>query len=242
MQKTAQFSTFTKISTKTEQVKILVIEDDNETADYLVNGLRERGHVADRASEGHQGLVLGCDKSYDVIVLDRMLPNLDGISVLKALRAAGVKTPVLFLTAMGSIEDRVGGLEAGGDDYLVKPFAFSELYARLNSLLRRPPLAEEVTKYKVGELELNLLDRTAKRAGQTLDLHPTEFRLLEYLMKNAGKIVTRTMLLESVWEFHFDPKTNIVETHVSRLRSKIDREFAHEMLKTVRGAGYKLDA
>lgn len=223
-------------------MKFLVIEDDKETADYLIQGLKERGHVADLASEGHQGLLLGCDKSYDVIVLDRMLPQLDGIGVLKALRAAGVKTPVLFLTAMGGIEDRVQGLEAGGDDYLLKPFAFSELYARLQTLARRPPLAEVSTRYQVGSLELDLLERTAKREGKILELQPTEFRLLEYLMKNAGKIVTRTMLLESVWDFHFDPKTNIVETHISRLRTKIDRDFDHEMLKTIRGAGYKLDA
>lgn len=224
-------------------MKVLVIEDNTETADYIARGLRERGHVADVAADGHDGLFLARDGGYDVIVLDRMMPKLDGLSLLKVLREGGLRTPVLFLTALGSIEDRVAGLEAGGDDYLVKPFAFAELYARVMSLARRPPLSKEIeTSFKCGELEINLVQREVRRAGRLIDVHPTEFRLLEYLMRNQGRIVTRTMLLENVWEFHFDPKTNIVETHISRLRSKVDRDFGKEMIKTIRGAGYKLEA
>lgn len=223
-------------------MKILVIEDDNETAEYVAKGLRERGHTADIAADGFDGLFLAKESTYDILVLDRMLPKLDGLSILKTLRESGIKTPVLFLTAMGSIEDRVKGLESGGDDYLVKPFAFSELYARVISLARRPPLNEVQTKLVVGGLEIDLINRTVLRNGTSIELQPTEFRLLEYLMRNAGRIVTRTMLLEAVWQFNFDPKTNIVETHISRLRSKIEKGFEHEMLKTVRGSGYKLDA
>ena len=223
-------------------VKILIIEDDKETASYLSQGLRERGHVSDVVSDGHEGLFMARDNQYDVIVLDRMLPRMDGLTLLKTLRQSGMKTPTLFLTAMGSIEDRVQGLESGGDDYLVKPFAFSEFYARIMSLARRPPLNEQQTVLQVGDLTLDLLQRSAKRGGNAIELQPTEFRLLEYFMKNSGRIVTRTMLLEAVWEFHFDPKTNIVETHVSRLRSKIDKGFPVELLKTVRGSGYRLEA
>lgn len=224
-------------------MKVLVVEDNQETAEYIVKGLHERGHVADLATDGHDGLFLAREGSYDVIVLDRMVPRMDGLSLLKVLRASEIRTPILFLTALGSLEDRVAGLEAGGDDYLVKPFAFAELYARLNSLARRPPLAKESeSKFVCGELEINLMDRTVARAGRRIEVHPTEFRLLEYLMRHAGKIVTRTMLLEKVWQFHFDPKTNIVETHISRLRAKIDRDFDTEMIKTVRGAGYKIES
>ncbi|RYZ69540.1 MAG: response regulator transcription factor, partial [Proteobacteria bacterium] len=178
------------------------------------------------------------------IILDRMLPHLDGMSLLKLLRSSNITTPVLFLTALGSLEDRVQGLESGGDDYLVKPFAFSELYARVHSLARRAPLNKEniETKIKCADLEMDLIERSVRRAGQLIELQPTEFRLLEYLLKNAGRIVTRTMLLETVWDFHFDPKTNVVETHISRLRAKIDRGFATEIIKTIRGAGYKIDA
>lgn len=220
-------------------MRLLVVEDDPETADYVTRGLREHGHVADHAANGHDGLMLGTEEKYDVLIIDRMLPKLDGLALLKTLRESGVKTPALFLTAMGSIEDRVKGLEAG-DDYLVKPFAFAELYARVCSLSRRPPLEAQETVLRVSDLEVDLLRRHVKRGGQAIALQPTEFRLLEYLMRHTGKLVTRTMLLESVWDFHFDPKTNIVETHISRLRAKIDRGFETELLKTVRGAGYML--
>jgi two-component system, OmpR family, response regulator len=224
-------------------VKILVVEDDQETRDYIARSLKERGHSAELAGTGPEGLSLAKEGVYDVIVLDRMMPGIDGLSLLKELRGSGLRTPVLFLTSLGSLEDRVQGLEMGGDDYLVKPFAFPELYARLQSLARRPPLAKELeTELRCGDLELRLLERSVFRAGKRIELHPTEFRLLEYLMRHSGRVVTRSMLLENVWQFHFDPKTNVVETHISRLRSKIDRGFERELLKTVRGAGYKIDA
>ena len=224
-------------------MKILIIEDNKETYDYIAKGLRERGDICDGAVDGHEGLFMARDGSYDVIVLDRMIPHLDGFSLLKVLRSSNIQTPVIFLTALGTLEDRVAGLESGADDYLVKPFAFAELYARIVSLARRPPIAKEFEiSLRCGELELNLVERTVMRAGKQIEVHPTEFRLLEYLMRHAGKIVTRTMLLENVWHFHFDPKTNVVETHISRLRSKVDRDFDHEIIKTIRGAGYKIDA
>ena len=221
-------------------MRLLVVEDDAETAGYVLRGLREHGHVADHAKDGHDGLMLAGEGKYDVLVIDRMLPKLDGLALLKTLREGGVKTPALFLTAMGSVEDRVRGLEAG-DDYLVKPFAFAELYARVRSLSRRPPLEAPETALRVADLEMDLLRRRVTRAGQPIVLLPTEFRLLEYLLRHAGRVVTRTMLLESVWGFHFEPKTNIVETHVSRLRAKMDRGFGQEMIKTVRGSGYMVD-
>jgi two-component system, OmpR family, response regulator len=223
-------------------MKVLLIEDDARTSAYLQRGLEEHGHVIDVAAEGRHGLFLAAGETYDVIVVDRMLPGLDGLGVVKTLRGAGVTTPVLFLTTMGGINDRVEGLEAGGDDYLVKPFAFSELLARVNALARRPPMAQVPTVLKVADLEMDLIGRKVRRAGQEVDLQPREFRLLEYLMRNAGRVVTRTMLLEHVWEFHFEPKTNIVETHISRLRSKIDKGFDTELLETVRGSGYQLRA
>lgn len=223
-------------------MKLLLVEDDAEMAAFILQSLKEHGHAVDHAKDGHEGLMLAGDGQYDVLIIDRMLPKLDGLSLLKALRSSGVKTPVLFLTAMGSLNDRVGGFDAGGDDYLVKPFAFAELYARLQSLARRPQLQDTATTMTAGDLEIDLLKRTVMRAGQAIALQPTEFRLLEFLMRHAGKTVTRTMLLEGVWEFHFDPKTNIVETHISRLRSKVDRGFAKERIKTVRGAGYMIDA
>ena len=222
-------------------MRFLVVEDDVETADYVLRGLREHGHVADHAKDGHDGLMLAGEENYDILIIDRMLPRLDGLTLLKILREGNVKTPALFLTAMGSIEDRVRGLEAG-DDYLVKPFAFAELYARVRSLSRRPPLAAPETMLRAANLEMDLLRRCVTRAGQLIVLQPTEFRLLEYLLRHEGRVVTRTMLLESVWEFHFDPKTNIVETHVSRLRAKVDRGFGQDLIKTVRGSGYMLDA
>ena len=222
-------------------MRLLVVEDDIETASYVLRGLREHGHVADHGKDGHNGLMLAGEGKYDVLIIDRMLPKLDGLTLLKTLRAGGVKTPALFLTAMGSVEDRVRGLEAG-DDYLVKPFAFAELYARILSLSRRPPLEAPETALRAADLEMDLLRRRVTRAGQSIVLLPTEFRLLEYLLRHAGRVVTRTMLLESVWDFHFEPKTNVVETHISRLRAKVDRGFGQELIKTVRGSGYIIDA
>jgi two-component system, OmpR family, response regulator len=223
-------------------MKILVIEDDTETRNYLVNGLEEEGHVVDHAACGRDGLFLAASEPYDVIVVDRMLPGLDGLGVVKTIRGAGVKAPVLFLTALGGIDDRVTGLNAGGDDYLVKPFAFSELVARINALARRPTLTRDETVLHAGDLEMDLLKRTVSRQGQGIDLQPREFRLLEYLMRHAGQVVTRTMLLEHVWDFHFDPRTSVVETHISRLRSKLDIGDGRDTIQTVRGAGYCLRA
>ena len=223
-------------------MKILIIEDDPETAAYIVNGLKEHGHTVDHAPNGRDGLFLAAGESYDVLIVDRMLPGLDGLGIVKTIRGAGVKTPVLFLTTLGGIDDRVEGLEAGGDDYLVKPFAFAELLARVNALARRPPMTTVETTLRVADLEMDLLKRTVVRAGRRIDLQPQEFKLLEYLMRHAGRVVTRTMLLEHVWDFHFDPQTSVVETHVSRLRGKIDRGFGAELIHTVRGSGYCLRA
>jgi two-component system OmpR family response regulator len=221
-------------------MKLLLVEDDKEAAAYLKRALSEAGHTVDYAATGREGLMLAAAETYDVIVLDRMLPQIDGLAILRTIRASGVKTPVLLLTALGGIDDRVEGLEAGGDDYLVKPFAFAELQARVNALARRPPPQEEPATLQVSDLTLNRLKRTVIRAGARVELQPREFQLLEYLMRHAGRVVTRTMLLESVWDFHFDPKTNIVETHMSRLRSKVDRGQRHDLIHTVRGAGYCL--
>ncbi len=229
-------------TSQVKPMKILLIEDDAETASYIVKGLREHGHVVDHAENGRDGLFLAAGEPYDVVIVDRMLPGIDGLSIVKTVRGAGVKAPVLFLTTMGSVADRVQGLAAGGDDYLVKPFAFAELLARVDALGRRPPLTKIETTLNVADLEMDLLKRTVVRAGQAIDLQPQEFKLLEYLMRNAGRIVTRTMLLENVWEFHFDPKTSVVETHISRLRAKIDREFAIALIHTIRGSGYCLRA
>src|SRR5579863_1088383 len=219
------------------RMKILVIEDDRETADYLAKGLGEAGHTVDRAANGRDGLFLAGHESYDLLIVDRMLPGTDGLSIVRAMRGAGIETPVLFLTTRSSIEDRVAGLDAGVDDYLVKPFAFAELLARVSALGRRPRQAVLETMLRVGDLELDLAARTARRAGRRVDLQPREYRLLEYLMRHAGQIVTRAMLLEHVWDFHFDPQTSVVEVHISRLRSKIDRGFASELIHTIRGAG-----
>jgi two-component system OmpR family response regulator len=223
-------------------MKILVIEDDKQTADYVVGGFAEEGHDIDHSGSGPNGLELACTRDYDVMIVDRMLPGLDGLSIVRALRSSGRDTPVIFLTAVGGVDDRVEGLEAGADDYLLKPFAFSELLARVNALCRRAPSRKEETALKVGPLEMNLIARTVVREGVAIDLQPKEFRLLEYLMRNRGRVLTRTMLLERVWDFHFDPKTNVVETHVSRLRSKVDKPFEKEMIRTIRGAGYSLNA
>lgn len=222
-------------------MKVLIIEDDAETAAYILRGLKEKGHVADHAADGRDGLLMAGDGGYDVLIVDRMLPGLDGLGVVRTLRGAGVKSPVLFLTALRGVGDRVQGLEAGGDDYLLKPFAFAELMARLSALARRPPLSDVPTSLTVADLHLDLMRRTATRAGERIELQPREFLLLEFLLRHADRVVTRTMLLEGVWEFHFDPKTNIVETHISRLRSKLSRGGRDpELIHTVRGAGYVL--
>lgn len=223
-------------------MKILVVEDDPETAAFIARGLKEHGHVVDIATDGRDGLLQASGGEYDVLIVDRMLPGLDGLGVVRTLRAAGTRTPVLFLTAIGGVSDRVEGLDVGGDDYLVKPFAFAELNARVSALGRRPALPEVTTALRVGDLEMDLLTRRVTRAGLEIDLQPQEFRLLEFLMRHSDRVVTRTMLLESVWGFHFDPRTSVVETHISRLRAKIDREFPHPLLHTIRGSGYSLRA
>jgi two-component system OmpR family response regulator len=221
-------------------MRILVVEDDADTLGFISRGLHEQGHTVDTAADGREGLFLATSATFDIIVVDRMLPALDGLSLVKMIRAGGVRTPVLFLTTMAGIDDRVAGLDAGADDYLVKPFAFAELRARVDALARRPASTETVTVLRVADLEMDLIRRTVTRAGRRIDLQAREFQLLEYLMRHAGRVVTRTMLLENVWEFHFDPQTTVVETHVSRLRSKIDRGFGEELVHTVRGAGYTL--
>jgi two-component system, OmpR family, response regulator len=223
-------------------MKLLIIEDDHETASYLRKGLSESGYTVDRAGDGREGLFMASAGGYDAIVLDRMLPGIDGLALLGALRAAEIRTPALILSALGSVDDRVKGLRAGGDDYLVKPFAFSELLARIEALLRRGAAAPATTTLRVADLELDLLTRTVRRGGKTIDLLPREFRLLEYMMRNSGQVVTRTMLLEHVWDYHFDPQTNVIDVHVSRLRQKIDKNFERTLLHTVRGAGYCLRA
>lgn len=223
-------------------MKILVVEDDRDNAEFILNGLGALGHGVDWEEAGTDGLDRALTERYDAVVLDRMLPRLDGLSMVKAMRAAGVATPVLFLTNLSGLDDRVEGLDAGGDDYLVKPFAFSELLARLAALARRPPLADERTVLTIDDLEMDLIRRTVRRGGQMIELLPREFRLLEFLMRSEGRIVTRTMLLEGVWDFHFDPKTNIVETHMSRLRAKIDRGRKVALIHTLRGVGYSLRA
>ncbi|MCF6112170.1 response regulator transcription factor [Mesorhizobium muleiense] len=223
-------------------MRILFIEDDNKTAERVARGLAEAGHVCDVLTDGEDGLFHALRESYDVLVVDRMLPSMDGLSLVRSLRAAGRKTPVLFLTSVGGIDDRVEGLEAGGDDYLVKPFAFSELLARVNALARRPPPVSEQTALQVADLRMDLIRRRVMRGGTEIELQPREFTLLEVLMRNEGRVVTRTMLLERVWDFHFDPKTSVVETHMSRLRAKIDRPFGTPLLHTVRNVGYSLHA
>lgn len=222
-------------------MKILLIEDDHETAGHIVHALASQGHSVEQAHDGIAGLAQARAGEHSALIVDRMLPGMDGLSLVKQLRAEGRQTPVLFLTTMSGLDDRVEGLEGGGDDYLVKPFAFSELLARVNAITRRHGESEP-TRLRAADLEMDLIRRTASRGGKSIDLQPQEFRLLEYLLRNVGRVVTRTMLLENVWDLHFDPRTNIVETHLSRLRSKIDRGFGAELIHTVRGEGYILRA
>lgn len=223
-------------------MRILLIEDDTKLADYVSRGFSEAGHLCDVLGNGQDGLFQATREPYDVLIVDRMLPGLDGLSMVKAIRAAGNKTPLIFLTSIGGVDDRVEGLEAGGDDYLVKPFAFSELAARVVALARRPTVQTEQTVLKVHDLEFDLIRRRVTRAGQHIDLQPKEFALLEVLMRAEGRILTRTMLLERVWNYHFDPQTSVVETHMSRLRAKIDKPFEVALLQTVRSTGYSLHA
>lgn len=223
-------------------MKILLIEDDDETAEFISRGLKEQGDVIDRASTARDGMFLAGDGQYDVLIVDRLLPGMDGLNAVKLLREADVATPVLFLSALSGIDERIRGLDAGGDDYLVKPFAFSELTARLRALVRRQPLNPQNGVLRVGELTLDRLTRRVERTGAGIELQPREFRLLEYLMLHAGEVVTRTMLLEHVWDYHFEPKTSVVETHMSRLRAKVDKPFGGELIRTVRGAGYVIAA
>ena len=221
-------------------MRILVIEDDKDAATWLVRGLKESGHVADLATDGEEGFALASDGDYDVLIIDRMLPKRDGLSVIRSLRADGSSTPALILSALSDVDERVKGLRAGGDDYLAKPYAFAELLARVEGLGRRKAGAAVETRLKACDLEMDLLSRTVTREGKPILLQPREFKLLEYLMRHAGQIVTRTMLLENVWDYHFDPQTNVIDVHVSRLRSKIDKGFDEPILQTVRGAGYMI--
>ncbi len=223
-------------------MRILLVEDDKETSAYLRAGLQEEGFLVTCSFNGREGLFLASTSDFDLLIVDRMLPQLDGLSSGSHVALGHVETPVLFLTTMSGVDDRVTGLNAGGDDYLVKPFAFSELVARVNALSRRPRGLSEQTSFRVADLELDLISRSVKRAGVEITLQPREYRLLEYLMRHAGEVVTRTMLLEKVWDYHFDPQTNVVESQLSRLRNKIDRGFPHELIHTIRGAGYTLRA
>jgi len=227
---------------KQEQpMRILVVEDDKDAASYIAKALGEAGHVVDVAADGEEALNLA-NEAHEVMIVDRMMPKLDGIAMVEQLRAEGSATPVLFLSALGKVDDRVAGLQAGGDDYLVKPFAMAELLARVEALGRRKGTPETQTKLTCGDLEMDLISRDVTRGGQKIDLQPREFKLLEYLLRNAGRVVTRSMLLENVWDYHFDPQTNVIDVHISRLRGKIDKGFDLPLLETVRGAGYRLHA
>jgi two-component system OmpR family response regulator len=223
-------------------MRILIVEDDREAADAMERGLTEAGNVCTRAADGEEGLAAARDAEFDVMIVDRMMPKMNGVQLIETLRREGDQTPVLFLSALGEVGDRVAGLQAGGDDYLVKPYAFAELIARVEALARRRETGSVQTLLRVGELEMDLIGRTVSRQGKEIDLQPREFQLLEFMMRHAGQSVTRTMLLEKVWEYHFDPQTNVIDVHISRLRSKIDKGFDRPMLQTVRGAGYRLDA
>lgn len=226
-------------------MRILIVEDDREAAAYLIKAFREGGHAADHAADGLEGYAMAREGDYDVLIVDRMLPKLDGLSLIRSLREQKVQTPVLILSALGQVDDRVKGLRAGGDDYLPKPYAFSELLARVEVLARRRSAAAspgEPTAYQVGDLELDRLSHRVTRSGQEIVLQPREYRLLEYLIKHAGQVVTRTMLLEHVWDYHFDPQTNVIDVHVSRLRAKVDKGFDRPLIHTIRGAGYMVRA
>ena len=223
-------------------MRLLLIEDDADVAAYIDKGLGEAGHTVDLARDGKNGLGLATTEDYDVMIIDRMLPGVDGLSIVKSVRAAEIHTPILILSALGEVDDRVEGLKAGADDYLTKPFAFSELDARIEVLQRRSTAGLNMdTRLKVGDLELDQLSRSASRAGRAIELQPREYRLLDYLMRHTGQVVTRTMLLEHVWDYHFDPQTNVIDVHISRLRSKIDKDFDTPLLHTVRGAGYMIN-
>ncbi len=221
-------------------MRVLIIEDDQKTASYLAKALKESGHSAEIAEDGDTGLAAARSAHFDVMIIDRMLPKRDGLSLIRELRAEGCRTPALVLSALGAVDDRVQGLRAGGDDYLAKPFAYSELLARIEALVRRASPEESAARYVVEDLVLDRLSHKVMRGGQPIALQPREYRLLEYLMKNAGQVVTRTMLLENVWDYHFDPQTNVIDVHISRLRSKIDKNYDKALLHTVRGAGYMI--
>ena len=223
-------------------MRILIIEDDRDAAQYLAKGLRESGHGAEVAEDGRDGLLMAAVEPFDLLIVDRMLPNLDGLSLVQHLRKTGNTTPVLFLSALGEVDDRVRGLRAGGDDYLAKPFAFAELLARVENLGRRRSQSTATTQLRVADLELDLLSRKATRAGREIELQPREFQLLETLMRHPGQVMTRTMLLEQVWNYHFDPQTNVIDVHISRLRQKVDRGFDPPLIHTVRGSGYSVRA
>ncbi|MFN6954624.1 MAG: winged helix-turn-helix domain-containing protein [Acetobacteraceae bacterium] len=224
-------------------MRILLVEDDAEVARFVLKGLKEAGHSAEHAANGREGLFLAASESFDVLVLDRMLPGgVDGVRLVETLRAQGNRTPVLFLSALSAVDERVRGLKAGGDDYLPKPFAFAELLARVEALARRPAVDAPATRLKVADLEMDLLSRSVTRGGKRVDVQPREFRLLEQLMRHAGQVVTRTMLLEKVWDYHFDPQTNVIDVHVSRLRQKVDKGFDKPLIHTVRNAGYMIRA
>jgi two-component system, OmpR family, response regulator len=222
-------------------MRILLIEDDASVADFISKGLRESQYVVTHARDGREGQEHALKQQFDLMVVDRMLPFVDGITIIESVRRAEIKTPVLILSALGDVDDRVKGLKVGGDDYLVKPFAFAELLARIEALLRRQEASQTQTRLKVADLEMDLLAHKVTRSGKNLNLQPREYKLLEYLMKHAGQVVTRTMLLENVWDYHFDPQTNVIDVHVSRLRQKIDKGFEKSLLNTVRGAGYMLN-
>ena len=223
-------------------MRILVVEDDKDAASWLVKGLKESGHVVDHASDGEQGLGMAAGADYDVLIVDRMLPKLDGLKLIRSLRDQDNKVPILILSALSDVDERVKGLRSGGDDYLAKPYAFAELLARVEGLGARKLLDPKDAKLRAMDLELDLMTRTVTRGGKSIILQPREFKLLEYLVRNAGHIVTRTMLLENVWDYHFDPQTNVIDVHVSRLRGKLDKGFATPLLQTVRGAGYMIRA
>ncbi len=222
-------------------MRLLVIEDDPEILDYIRNGLTEHGHEVVSATDGKAGLNLASERTFDALIVDRMLPHLDGLSLIKELRAAGNHTPILILSALAQVDDRITGLRAGGDDYLIKPFSFHELLARIEALGRRYTTADKPTTLKVADLEMDLLSRTVTRAGQVIDIQAREFRLLEYMLRHKGQVVTRTMLLEHVWDYNFDPQTNVIDVHVSRLRSKLNRNSQVPLIRTIRGTGYSID-